>query len=36
MEGFFREAAVPNGPPMDAALFARYEMRYVGPPLVAG
>jgi len=34
MEGFFREAAVPNGPKMDAALFARYEMEYVGPPLV--
>jgi quercetin dioxygenase-like cupin family protein len=36
MEGFFREAAVPNGPKMDAALFARYEMEYVGPPLVVG
>jgi len=36
MEGFFREAAVPNGPPMDAHLFAKYDMQYVGPPLVAG
>ena len=35
MEGFFREAAVPNGPKMDAELFRRYEMEYVGPPLVA-
>jgi mannose-6-phosphate isomerase-like protein (cupin superfamily) len=35
MEGFFREAAVPNGPKMDAALFAKYDMQYVGPPLVA-
>jgi hypothetical protein len=36
MEGFFREAAVPNGPKMDAPLFAKYDMQYVGPPLVAG
>lgn len=35
MEEFFRVVAVPNGPQMDAALFARYEMQYVGPPLVA-
>ena len=35
MEAFFREVAVPNGPKMDAAVFARYEMQYVGPPLVA-
>jgi quercetin dioxygenase-like cupin family protein len=34
MEAFFREAAVPNGPAMDAALFAKYDMQYVGPPLV--
>ncbi|MGD0798852.1 MAG: cupin domain-containing protein [Acidobacteriaceae bacterium] len=34
MEAFFREAAVPNGPKMDAALFARFDMQYVGPPLV--
>ena len=34
MEAFFREAAVPNGPPMDARLFAKYDMHYVGPPLV--
>jgi quercetin dioxygenase-like cupin family protein len=36
MEAFFREAAVPNGPKMDAALFAKYDMKYVGPPLVVG
>jgi quercetin dioxygenase-like cupin family protein len=35
MEAFFREAAVPNGHKMDAALFAKYDMQYVGPPLVA-
>ena len=34
MEAFFREAAVPNGPKMDAALFAKYDMEYLGPPLV--
>ncbi|ODU53598.1 MAG: hypothetical protein ABT04_04475 [Granulicella sp. SCN 62-9] len=34
MEEFFRAVAVPNGPKMDAALFARYEMRYVGPGIV--
>jgi quercetin dioxygenase-like cupin family protein len=34
MEAFFREAAVPNGPKMDAPLFARFDMQYVGPPLV--
>lgn len=33
MEAFFRTVAVPNGPPMDAALFARHEMQYLGPPL---
>lgn len=33
MEAFFRETAVPNGPKMDPALFSRYDMRYVGPPL---
>jgi len=36
MEAFFRETAVPNGPAMDAAMFAKYDMQYVGPPLVAG
>jgi hypothetical protein len=36
MEAFFREVAVPNGPAMDAAVFAKYDMRYVAPPLVAG
>jgi quercetin dioxygenase-like cupin family protein len=35
MEAFFRETAVPNGPKMDAPLMARYDMQYVGPPLVA-
>jgi quercetin dioxygenase-like cupin family protein len=33
MEAFFREATVPNGPKMDAPLFARFDMQYVGPPL---
>ena len=33
MEQFFRDVAVPNGPTMDAALFAKYDVRYVGPPL---
>jgi quercetin dioxygenase-like cupin family protein len=35
MEEFFREVAVPNGPAMDAPLFARFDMQYVGPPVVA-
>ena len=35
MEEFFRYVAVPNGPKMDTEVFARYEMQYVGPPLVA-
>ena len=35
MEEFFRYVAVPNGPKMDAGVFARFEMQYVGPPLVA-
>jgi quercetin dioxygenase-like cupin family protein len=34
MEGFFRETAVPNGPKMTPAMFAKYDMKYVGPPLV--
>jgi len=34
MEEFFRAIAVPNGPKMDAAVFAKYEMQYVGPGLV--
>jgi hypothetical protein len=33
MERFFRDVAVPNGPTLDAALFAKYHVRYVGPPL---
>jgi hypothetical protein len=36
MEAFLHEVAVPNGPQMDAALFARFDMQYVGPPIVAG
>jgi len=36
MEGFFPEAAVPNGPAMDAALFTKYDVKYVGSPLSAG
>lgn len=35
MEAFFRDIAIPNGPAMDAAVFSRYEMQYVGPPLKA-
>ena len=35
MEAFFREVAVPNGPAMDAGVFARFDMQYVGPPIVA-
>jgi hypothetical protein len=31
MEKFFRDTAVPNGPALDAAVFSRYEMKYVGP-----
>ena len=34
MEEFFRTTAVPNGPKMDAPLFARFDMPYVGPPLL--
>jgi len=33
MEQFFRDIAIPNGPKMDAEVFARYDMQYVGPPL---
>jgi mannose-6-phosphate isomerase-like protein (cupin superfamily) len=33
MEEFFRATAVPNPPALDAELFSRYDMRYVGPPL---
>lgn len=33
MEGFFRETAVPNGPKMTPEMFAKYDMKYVGPPL---
>jgi hypothetical protein len=31
MEQFFRDTAIPNGPKLDAPLFSRYEMEYVGP-----
>lgn len=31
MEEFFRLVAVPNGPKLEAALFVKYEMQYVGP-----
>jgi quercetin dioxygenase-like cupin family protein len=34
MEEFFRAAAVPNEPPQDAELFRKYDMEYLGPPLV--
>jgi mannose-6-phosphate isomerase-like protein (cupin superfamily) len=33
MEQFFRETAVPNGPPLDAAMFRKYDMKLIGPPL---
>jgi len=33
MEDFFRAIAIPNGPAMDAEIFHRYDMQYVGPPL---
>ena len=33
MEEFFRATAVPNGPKMTPDVFARYDMKYVGPPL---
>jgi mannose-6-phosphate isomerase-like protein (cupin superfamily) len=33
MEEFFRAVAIPNGPAMDAEVFRRYDMQYVGPPL---
>lgn len=33
MEEFFRAIAIPNGPKMDAEVFSRYDMQYVGPPL---
>jgi quercetin dioxygenase-like cupin family protein len=36
MEEFFRVTAVPNGPKMDAEMFARFDMKYVGPPLLTG
>ena len=35
MEQFFRDIAVPGGPKLEAAVFAKYEMEMVGPPVVA-
>ena len=35
MEQFFHDVAVPNGPAMDAAIFSKYDMRFVGPPIKA-
>lgn len=35
MEDFFRAVAIPNGPAMDAEVFSRYDMQYVGPPVKA-
>jgi mannose-6-phosphate isomerase-like protein (cupin superfamily) len=31
MEQFFRATAIPNPPKLDAEIFSRYEMKYVGP-----
>jgi quercetin dioxygenase-like cupin family protein len=31
MEQFFRDTAHPNPPVLDAALFRKYEMEYIGP-----
>ena len=31
MEEFFRAVAIPNGPGMTPEIFARYDMKYVGP-----
>ena len=31
MEQFFRDTAHPNPPVMDAALFSKYDMKYMGP-----
>jgi mannose-6-phosphate isomerase-like protein (cupin superfamily) len=36
MEEFFREAGKPDPPAQDAAFFARFGVKLVGPPLVAG
>jgi hypothetical protein len=35
MEEFFREAGKADAPPQDAAFFARFGMKMVGPPLVS-
>jgi hypothetical protein len=31
MEAFFRATAIPNPPNQDAAFFAEYDMRLIGP-----
>jgi mannose-6-phosphate isomerase-like protein (cupin superfamily) len=31
MEEFFRTTAIPGGPAMDAEMFRRFDMKYVGP-----
>ncbi len=31
MERFFRDTAIPNPPKLDAEIFSRYEMKYLGP-----
>ncbi|MGC2299909.1 MAG: cupin domain-containing protein [Acidobacteriaceae bacterium] len=36
MEDFFREGEKPGAPPQDAAFFARFGLKWLGPPLVAG
>jgi quercetin dioxygenase-like cupin family protein len=36
MEDYFRLAAVPNGPKMDAEISRKYGVEVLGPPLVLG
>ncbi len=36
MEDFFRATAIPNPPPLDAAIFKKYEMEFVAPSPFAG
>jgi hypothetical protein len=33
-DAFSRVVALPNGPVMDAAMFERFDMQYVVPPIV--
>ena len=35
MEDFFREAGKPGAPPPDAAFFARFGLKWLGPPISA-